>query len=979
MKQLFYTLCLASMLCGGCTDKDKVSIDNGEVKLEFDLKAGTYRGIDLSTGQVCLYDAAWQVNGFLSTMAEKTTCQTTDIQDSLGTGRSITLRSVKAGQPDLEFEFRLYDGQPFVIMCGGVDNRTDSAVQIKELSPLWAAKVFEGCDLSKNFRLVDGEGGGAATFIRTEPDLSSQNNFILHFGPEDDFHSMVGGGVSYAEFAKYVKMGEDGKRQSYLESHLPDGLSLVSYWDLGEGDAESVEPSSGPLFSLSSVQDYKFESSGAYKEAKTVVWADNEIRISLDNLAEDSSYVVAMTWCEEGQTRRQEVCLEYDGKQVPLLENRQVPSLEKKESPEIVYFQIPKEANGAHPQLVVRATGKNNVVISELIAYQGEAAPGLLDTPRQVEAAPVSWTDSKLSLYAADPVGKRVDAQSSYRAEKDLFYMDFVTRNPLYASEMYAQTLKKLQHIDLNYYYFPTICLWYAMMPIYGGDMVMGTNDAPGAVEEMRRVKDSGFLKYTTMGIRLVPDCYAENNENGWWDDEHWRMHGSGKQMAGMELKGAHYRAPYDTSKKWAQAVRDLGGLPFIYFQTAVRSRDYAEAFPEHMLFNESFHEVDTWDWLNKNYTTYDFTDEGFVKHMQDVYRNLHEAGLAGMMFDYPYTGWPIWGGMDDKYSTAASAYRTVFKLASEGLGKSAYIHERNLTYGSDIALGYVASQRTWGDTDIITPEMVMRSGLRWYKNRVVVNYDMDAKNLLKATPSDSDDGLNALLTMSYVTASRLLLANSFGTLNAKHVYKLSRIYPFHQFAQSARPLDAFVADYPRVYGMKITDQWESLTFFNEDKENSKDVSICLSGIEGRGGMGLDESKQYYVYDFWNDCLVGVFGGKDTLTQTLRRGEARQMAVREVLNHPQVLSTDRHLLQGALELSEISWNSETKELTGCAELVEGEPMQIVLAVNGFVPQSCLVSGNSADSSMKAVSDNVVKLSLKSRAGGKVQWKVSFSK
>ena len=89
-----------------------------------------------------------------------------------------------------------------------------------------------------------------------------------------------------------------------------------------------------------------------------------------------------------------------------------------------------------------------------------------------------------------------------------------------------------------------------------------------------------------------------------------------------------------------------------------------------------------------------------------------------------------------------AGAYRTIFKLASEGLGNKAYIHERNLKYGSDIALGYVASQRTWGDTDVITPEMVARSGLRWYKNRVVVNYDMDAKNLLKAQPADSEDGI---------------------------------------------------------------------------------------------------------------------------------------------------------------------------------------------------------------------------------------------
>lgn len=110
----------------------------------------------------------------------------------------------------------------------------------------------------------------------------------------------------------------------------------------------------------------------------------------------------------------------------------------------------------------------------------------------------------------------------------------------------------------------------------------------------------------------------------------------------------------------------------------------------------------------------------------------------------------------------------------------------------------------------------------------------------------------------------------------------------------------------------------------------------------------------------------------------MRKGEARQMAVHEVLENPQVLSTDRHLLQGALELSAVSWNPETKELSGIAELVEDEPMQVALAVNGFVPQSCSVDNNNAACFLKNVSDSVVKLFLRSQSGGKVQWKVRFS-
>jgi len=116
----------------------------------------------------------------------------------------------------------------------------------------------------------------------------------------------------------------------------------------------------------------------------------------------------------------------------------------------------------------------------------------------------------------------------------------------------------------------------------------------------------------------------------------------------------------------------------------------------------------------------YDFTDTAFVKHMRKVYANLRNAGIKGIMYDYPEaTGWAFAGGFDDRYTTTAKAYRTIFRLASEGLDNDAYIDERMLGRGTDVASGLTASQRIWGDNDIFTPEMVTRSGLRWYKNRV--------------------------------------------------------------------------------------------------------------------------------------------------------------------------------------------------------------------------------------------------------------------
>ena len=135
MNKLLLGLIFTILLCASCTNRGMVAIDNGIVKLEFDLKQGTYKGIDVETGKTCIYDASWRVNDFLSTDADSIYYQIEAIQDSLGKGQSIQVVSVKKGQPDLVFNFNLYDQEPFVIMYGGIRNGTSEGIQIKEISP----------------------------------------------------------------------------------------------------------------------------------------------------------------------------------------------------------------------------------------------------------------------------------------------------------------------------------------------------------------------------------------------------------------------------------------------------------------------------------------------------------------------------------------------------------------------------------------------------------------------------------------------------------------------------------------------------------------------------------------------------------------------------------------------------------------------------------------------------------------------------
>jgi hypothetical protein len=211
--------------------------------------------------------------------------------------------------------------------------------------------------------------------------------------------------------------------------------------------------------------------------------------------------------------------------------------------------------------------------------------------PRALVAGGLTYSDFRtfidvagggLAMHADDPVGKRVDPGQTYRSA-DCFYLDGLATNPFTALESYAETTRAARGIRPHYYQFPSTCMWFLAVDHFGGD-TGSTNNSVGAVNEMRHIVQSGFLKYAPVAVRLVPDCYEQNNQQGWWDDEHWRKHGRKERC----VVDRHYQEPYETTRKWAAAIRELGGIPIHYFQPGIRSEDYAEAFPGHMLYNQA-------------------------------------------------------------------------------------------------------------------------------------------------------------------------------------------------------------------------------------------------------------------------------------------------------------------------------------------------------------------------------------------------------
>ena len=62
-------------------------------------------------------------------------------------------------------------------------------------------------------------------------------------------------------------------------------------------------------------------------------------------------------------------------------------------------------------------------------------------------------------------------------------------------------------------------------------------------------------------------------------------------------------------------------------------------------------------------------------------------------------------------------------------------------------------------------------------------------------------------------------------------------------------------------------------------------------------------------------CLL-AYGSTGRLEQTLRPGEVRMMSVHEVTKHPQFISSNRHVMQGYVDVLKAEWSPATRKLSG---------------------------------------------------------------
>ena len=164
-------------------------------------------------------------------------------------------------------------------------------------------------------------------------------------------------------------------------------------------------------------------------------------------------------------------------------------------------------------------------------------------------------------------------------------------------------------------------------------------------------------------------------------------------------------------------------------------------------------------------------------------------------------------------------------------------------------------------------------------------------------------------------------------------------------------------------------ENWTVLHRLNWSEKNNKalePVTIKFSDL------GLDASKEYIVYEFWNDKMLGVLKDEIKL-DTLNTYGLESFAIREKLNHPQLVSTNRHLSQGAAEIEKLLWTGTA--LQGRSRIVaEDEYVITIYLPEGFDVKSATIN----EEEVKVIQDgNILKVSYMPEQTASVRWNVDF--
>ena len=369
----------------------------------------------------------------------------------------------------------------------------------------------------------------------------------------------------------------------------------------------------------------------------------------------------------------------------------------------------------------------------------------------------------------------------------------------------------------------------------------------------------------------------------------------------------------------------------------------------------------------------YDVSDPDFVAWAPTLTdRITNNWGFDYIKFDFMSR---LFGnGTPEEMRTAYGLFRKSMKpgtffLYSNGRQWDAIGLIDGIRSGDDVAPNFNYSVHSIG-------RAVRAVSVQWYMNRKIWITDIDQIHVKKPDLTDSEAKIWA--TIGGLSGGSIFIPDRFWNTDEvpeNRLELLKKIAP--PYSVAARPADLFehevdTTDFPNIFVLDINKNWGNYYIVSVINWDTSQKNIT---VEFQKHLDVSPSQEFLVYDFWNKNYLGIYSGSKVFQ--VPGHDCYVLSFVPKLSIPQIISTDRHITQGGVDLENVVWINDSKQLTGTSNtLIRNIPYTMVLfvppeynLVNAFADTKPMQVNNNADGTIQltVVPENTT-----------INWVVNFS-
>lgn len=327
-----------------------------------------------------------------------------------------------------------------------------------------------------------------------------------------------------------------------------------------------------------------------------------------------------------------------------------------------------------------------------------------------------------------------------------------------------------------------------------------------------------------------------------------------------------------------------------------------------------------------------------------------------------------------DSMAVAAELYRRTLAPIRETIGPDSYLLS---SWGTAVpGVGVLDGARTGGDVVLgrrgfltgvaATQRWAFLHNIAWYSD----------PDVLLIRPPMTDGLARSWATMTALTGQSLMANDRLPDLPPSRVKMLKQVFP----ATDIRALDLYRPENTRksVVDLKVSHLGRSYDVvgvfnFGETAQPGRHVAWAE--------LGLDPERAYHVFDFWSGVYLGPWQGG--VFVDVPASDVRVLTLVPAQERPVLLSTDRHITQGWVDLKELSGVDDgAPGLSGRSRVVGGDDYVLTFGLPPAGPGLRVASVRARGGAGAVTTDwqshiGYATVILTTEATQEVEWEVRF--